>query len=432
MGDYDIIRVEGRPSRARPARTRGRAPPVPRRDHLHRPVDPRGRISPADDAGDGERAAHPGGQAGADAARPVRRLSVGRRLGRRGGQAAHRLGAADDSPTAGTAGRSAARGARRHRRPRRGRRRGGAARCRGLDHAAHPRRQRGAEDPLDVPALARQRAPDHRRDGLSGRQWRDPDRLDPIPVYTSAVRSASSPTAGCSAPATCGSSSPRSTSTASHPRPGGRRRALHPRDHLGAAAADRRLLRLRQCREDHRIAAACSAATDDARPRRLPARSRRLGRGDRGRDDRDKDGNETRAVTSVYLAGDDDWWFGGDNGDRMDIIPDAKPTSGDTAHVQVRMPFRKATALVTVEREGVLSSFVTELSGKDPVVDVKLPGAYAPDVYHLGDGGARPGRQLAGLARRARASDGTCPSSAKDRQSDRPGRSRQAEPTGSG
>ncbi|MDB5719876.1 MAG: alpha-2-macroglobulin, partial [Alphaproteobacteria bacterium] len=97
---------------------------------------------------------------------------------------------------------------------------------------------------------------------------------------------------------------------------------------------------------------------------------------------RDSDGNEARAVSSVYLAGDDDWWFGGDNGDRMDIVPDAKAYhSGDVAHVQVRMPFRDATALVTVEREGILSSFVTNLSGKDPVVDVPLDGSYAPDVF---------------------------------------------------
>jgi uncharacterized protein YfaS (alpha-2-macroglobulin family) len=96
----------------------------------------------------------------------------------------------------------------------------------------------------------------------------------------------------------------------------------------------------------------------------------------------DGDGNQARAVTSVYLAGDDEWWFGGDNGDRMDIIPDAKAyRAGDTARVQVRMPFRKATALVTVEREGVLSSFVTTLSGKDPVVEVKLAGSYAPDAF---------------------------------------------------
>ncbi|MCV4614783.1 hypothetical protein OFM04_33315, partial [Escherichia coli] len=76
------------------------------------------------------------------------------------------------------------------------------------------------------------------------------------------------------------------------------------------------------------------------------------------------------------------WWFGGDNGDRMDLVPEQKEyASGATARMQVRMPFRSATALVTVEREGVLSSFVTTLSGKGPVVEVPMPAAYAPDVY---------------------------------------------------
>ncbi len=96
----------------------------------------------------------------------------------------------------------------------------------------------------------------------------------------------------------------------------------------------------------------------------------------------DSNGNVARAQRSVWLAGEDEWWFGGDNGDRMDIIPEAKSyRAGETARFQVRMPFRAATALVTVEREGVLSSFVTELSGKDPVIEVPMPGAYAPDVY---------------------------------------------------
>jgi len=131
-----------------------------------------------------------------------------------------------------------------------------------------------------------------------------------------------------------------------------------------------------------RIAANCAATTDA-----LGLAECRLDPGVSGEviavaTTKDQSGNEARAVSSLYLAGDDEWWFGGDNGDRMDIIADAKAyRSGDTAHIQVRMPFRKATALVTVEREGVLSSFVTELSGKEPVIDVKLPGAYAPDVY---------------------------------------------------
>ena len=97
---------------------------------------------------------------------------------------------------------------------------------------------------------------------------------------------------------------------------------------------------------------------------------------------KDDAGRESLAVQSVWLAGKDDWWFGGDNGDRMDLIPEkTEYKAGETARFQVRMPFRAAQALVTVEREGVLSSFVTELSGSDPVVEVKLPGSYAPNVY---------------------------------------------------
>jgi alpha-2-macroglobulin len=97
---------------------------------------------------------------------------------------------------------------------------------------------------------------------------------------------------------------------------------------------------------------------------------------------KDANGNVARATRSTWLVGDDDWWFGGDNGDRMDVIPEkTEYKAGETARFQVRMPFRDATALVTVEREGVLSSFVVGLSGKDPVVEVPMPAAYAPDVY---------------------------------------------------
>lgn len=97
---------------------------------------------------------------------------------------------------------------------------------------------------------------------------------------------------------------------------------------------------------------------------------------------KDANGNVARATRSTWLVGDDDWWFGGDNGDRMDVIPEQlEYKAGETAKFQVRMPFREATALVTVEREGVLSSFVVGLSGKDPVIEVPMPGSYAPDVY---------------------------------------------------
>ena len=60
----------------------------------------------------------------------------------------------------------------------------------------------------------------------------------------------------------------------------------------------------------------------------------------------------------------------------MDMLPEKKEyAAGETARFQVRMPFRAATALVTVEREGVLSSFVTELTGQEPVVEVPIADA---------------------------------------------------------
>ncbi|WP_133064347.1 alpha-2-macroglobulin family protein [Sandarakinorhabdus cyanobacteriorum] len=96
----------------------------------------------------------------------------------------------------------------------------------------------------------------------------------------------------------------------------------------------------------------------------------------------DDAGRTTRASQSLWLAGDDEWWFGGDNGDRMDLVPEVPEVAvGGTARLAVRMPFREATALVTIMRSGVIESFVTTLSGKEPVVEVKIKGNHAPNVY---------------------------------------------------
>ncbi len=96
----------------------------------------------------------------------------------------------------------------------------------------------------------------------------------------------------------------------------------------------------------------------------------------------DDAGNHIYANQDVWVSGKDEWWFDVSNDDRMDVLPEKKRYEpGDVAVFQVRMPFREATALVTVEREGVLESFVTKLSGKEPVVKVPLKGNYAPNVF---------------------------------------------------
>ncbi len=55
----------------------------------------------------------------------------------------------------------------------------------------------------------------------------------------------------------------------------------------------------------------------------------------------------------MYIPGDQREWFEGHDEDRMDVLPE-KPQyePGDTARLQVRMPFDEASVLVTVEREG--------------------------------------------------------------------------------
>src|SRR6185503_8678545 len=90
----------------------------------------------------------------------------------------------------------------------------------------------------------------------------------------------------------------------------------------------------------------------------------------RGKDDT---GNLAVANSSIWIAGKSEWWFEASNDDRMDVLPEKKRYEpGEKAVFQVRMPFREATALVTVEREGVMDVFVQKLSGKSPVVEVPI------------------------------------------------------------
>jgi uncharacterized protein YfaS (alpha-2-macroglobulin family) len=97
---------------------------------------------------------------------------------------------------------------------------------------------------------------------------------------------------------------------------------------------------------------------------------------------RDAHGRVAGATTTMWVLDNDAWWFGGTSGDRMDVLPEKKEyEAGETARLQVRVPFRNATALVTIEREGVLSSFVTRLRGNSPIVNVPIDATYAPNVF---------------------------------------------------
>lgn len=74
-------------------------------------------------------------------------------------------------------------------------------------------------------------------------------------------------------------------------------------------------------------------------------------------------------------------WFDVSDNDRIDLLP-AKPRfePGEQASFQLRSPFREATVLVTVEREGILDT-VRRLSAKDPTVSIPMKAHYAPNVF---------------------------------------------------
>jgi uncharacterized protein YfaS (alpha-2-macroglobulin family) len=95
----------------------------------------------------------------------------------------------------------------------------------------------------------------------------------------------------------------------------------------------------------------------------------------------DDAGRSSSAFLEIYIPGDDRLVFRGHDEDRMDLLPEQPQYQpGDTARFQVRMPFAAATALVTVEREGIIAASVLQLSGKNPTVTLPVRD-YAPNVF---------------------------------------------------
>jgi len=96
----------------------------------------------------------------------------------------------------------------------------------------------------------------------------------------------------------------------------------------------------------------------------------------------DGQGNRSVANREVWVATGEDWWFDVADNDRMDLLPEHKRYEpGDMARFQVRMPFPRATVLVAVEREGVIESFVRQVTRDKPLIELPVKGTYAPNVY---------------------------------------------------
>jgi uncharacterized protein YfaS (alpha-2-macroglobulin family) len=87
----------------------------------------------------------------------------------------------------------------------------------------------------------------------------------------------------------------------------------------------------------------------------------------------------TSTSFDVYGPGQADWSY--ENQYQIDLVADKDEyLSGQTAKILVKTPIA-GEALVTIERENVLRSFVTQLRGNAPVVEVPLADTDAPNVF---------------------------------------------------
>ena len=97
---------------------------------------------------------------------------------------------------------------------------------------------------------------------------------------------------------------------------------------------------------------------------------------------KDGDRHVATATTSVWVTNAGELWFDGENQDRMDVLPEKKRYQpGETAKFQIRTPFRYATALLAIEREGVIETMVVQLNGRDPTISLPVKASYGPNVY---------------------------------------------------
>ena len=126
----------------------------------------------------------------------------------------------------------------------------------------------------------------------------------------------------------------------------------------------------------------CSGSTDDRGLLLCEAELKEAGQVELIATSKDAANNTVQAASSVWVTKQGELWFAQDNDDRIDVLPEKKRYEpGETAQLQVRMPFREATALVAVEREGVIDTRVVTLRGDDPTVSLKIEKTWGPNVY---------------------------------------------------
>ena len=98
-------------------------------------------------------------------------------------------------------------------------------------------------------------------------------------------------------------------------------------------------------------------------------------------DSKDPEGNTISSAMRCHVYGSSDYSWEVDTGMKIQLVPEKQQYNpGETARILVKTPI-EGTALVTLERNNVIRHFKTELSTSNPMIEVPLNSADAPNVY---------------------------------------------------
>lgn len=96
----------------------------------------------------------------------------------------------------------------------------------------------------------------------------------------------------------------------------------------------------------------------------------------------DSSGKTSYTNVNLWIAGKSDWWYAASDHDRMDVIPDKDNYKmGESIKLQVKAPFRDYTALVTIEREGIIKSYLRSVDSKNPFITIPADREFIPNAF---------------------------------------------------
>ncbi|MFQ5834570.1 MAG: Ig-like domain-containing protein [bacterium] len=99
----------------------------------------------------------------------------------------------------------------------------------------------------------------------------------------------------------------------------------------------------------------------------------------RGEDSR---GNKILTGSYFYASGKGYGFWEKRKDDRIELVADANNYHpGDRAKILVKSPYEKAKALITLEREGILESWVEEIKGTADTLEIPITRDYIPNVF---------------------------------------------------